>query len=159
MLGAQGLWTGRDLYRATPVVTRGLGFSGVIRRTAPFSRLLRHTRECGESVLTWILTGPISVASYDTQRGCGGLILTQILTDGDLRNDRTIGCRWSQIILYDWWYTWLLDHIHFVLSLDHSVVGNCATFGIYIATNRTTKWRSAATPLKVRLCNQSVSVA
>jgi hypothetical protein len=34
MLGAQGLWAGRDLYRATPAVTRGLGFSGLIRRTA-----------------------------------------------------------------------------------------------------------------------------
>ena len=27
MLGTQGLWAGRDLYRATPAVTRGLGFS------------------------------------------------------------------------------------------------------------------------------------
>jgi hypothetical protein len=35
MLGAQGLWEGRDLYLATPAVTRGLGFSGLIRRTAP----------------------------------------------------------------------------------------------------------------------------
>jgi hypothetical protein len=34
MLGAQGLWAGRDLYRATPAVTRDLGFSGLIRRTA-----------------------------------------------------------------------------------------------------------------------------
>jgi hypothetical protein len=42
MLGTQGLWAGRDLYRATPV-TRDLGFSGLIRRTAPFSCLLRHT--------------------------------------------------------------------------------------------------------------------
>jgi hypothetical protein len=42
VLGAQGLWTGRDLYRATPVVTRDLGFSGLIRRTTPFSRLLPH---------------------------------------------------------------------------------------------------------------------
>jgi hypothetical protein len=42
MLGAQGLWAGRDLYRATPAVTWGLGFSGLIRRTTPFSRLLRH---------------------------------------------------------------------------------------------------------------------
>jgi hypothetical protein len=42
MLGAQGLWAERDLYRATPVVTRGLSFSGLIRRTAPFSCLLRH---------------------------------------------------------------------------------------------------------------------
>jgi hypothetical protein len=57
MLGAQGLWAGRDLYCATPAVTRDLGFSGLIRRTAPFSRLLRHTRGCGGSILTRILTG------------------------------------------------------------------------------------------------------
>jgi hypothetical protein len=44
MLGAQGLWAGRDRYRSTPTVTRGLGFSGLIRRTAPLSRLLRHAR-------------------------------------------------------------------------------------------------------------------
>jgi hypothetical protein len=44
MLGAQGLWAGSDLYRATPTVTRDLGFSGLIRRIAPFSRLLRYTR-------------------------------------------------------------------------------------------------------------------
>jgi hypothetical protein len=57
MLGAQGLWAGRDLYCATPAVTRDLGFSGLIRRTAPFSSLLRHTRGCGGSILTRILTG------------------------------------------------------------------------------------------------------
>jgi hypothetical protein len=56
MLGAQGLWAGRGLYRATPAVTRDLGFSGLIRRTAPFSRLLRHTRGCGGSILARILT-------------------------------------------------------------------------------------------------------
>jgi hypothetical protein len=56
-IGAQGLWAGRDLYRATPAVTQDLGFSGLIRRTAPFSRLLRHTRGCGGSILTRILTG------------------------------------------------------------------------------------------------------
>jgi hypothetical protein len=60
MLGAQGLWTRRDLYRATPAVTRGLVFSGLIRRTAPFICLLRHTRGCGGSILTWILTGQLS---------------------------------------------------------------------------------------------------
>jgi hypothetical protein len=57
MLGAQGLRVGRDLYRATPAVTRGLGFSGLILTNAPFSRLLRHTRGCGESNPTWILSG------------------------------------------------------------------------------------------------------
>jgi hypothetical protein len=42
----------------TPAVTRGLGFSGLIRRTAQFSRLFRHTRGCGGSILTRILAGP-----------------------------------------------------------------------------------------------------
>jgi hypothetical protein len=57
MLGAQGLWAGRDLYRATPAMTPSLSFSGLIRRTAPFSRLLQHTRGCGGSILTPILMG------------------------------------------------------------------------------------------------------
>jgi hypothetical protein len=57
MLSAQGLWAGRDLFRVTPAVTRGLGFSGLIRRTAQFSRLLRHMRGCGGSILTRILMG------------------------------------------------------------------------------------------------------
>jgi hypothetical protein len=55
-IGAQGLWAGRDLYRATPAVTLGLGFSGLIRRTAPFNRLLRFARGCGGPILTWALT-------------------------------------------------------------------------------------------------------
>jgi hypothetical protein len=33
MLGAQGLWAGRDLYRATPTATRDLGLYGLIRKT------------------------------------------------------------------------------------------------------------------------------
>ena len=57
MLGTQGLWAGRDLYRATPAVTRCLGFSGLIRMTAPFSRLLRHARGCWGPILTRIPTG------------------------------------------------------------------------------------------------------
>jgi hypothetical protein len=40
MLGAQGLWAWRDLYRPTPIVTQDLGFSSLIRRIAPFSCLL-----------------------------------------------------------------------------------------------------------------------
>jgi hypothetical protein len=59
MLGAQGLWAGRDLYRATPAVTRDLGFPGLIRGTATFSRLLQHTRGYGGFILTRILTGEI----------------------------------------------------------------------------------------------------
>jgi hypothetical protein len=60
MLGAEGLWAGRDLYRATPAVSRGLGFSGLIRR----SRLLRHTSGCGWSILTRILTGLKCMENY-----------------------------------------------------------------------------------------------
>jgi hypothetical protein len=51
MLGAQGLSAGRDLYCATPAVTRDLGF---IRGTAPIGRLLRHIMGCGGSILTQI---------------------------------------------------------------------------------------------------------
>jgi hypothetical protein len=50
-------------------------FSGLIRRTAPFSRLLRHTRGCEGYILTWILTGPLLVASYDTQGNVDDLFL------------------------------------------------------------------------------------
>jgi hypothetical protein len=56
MLGAQGLWAGRDLYLVTPAVTRDLCFSRLIRRTAPFSRLLWLTG-CGGCILSQILTG------------------------------------------------------------------------------------------------------
>ena len=41
--------------RATPAATWSLGLSGLIRRSAPFNRLLRHTREYGGSILTRIL--------------------------------------------------------------------------------------------------------
>jgi hypothetical protein len=59
-----GLWAGRDLYRATPAVTRGLGFSCLIRRTATFSRLLRHTRGCDGSILTRILTSESFLSNW-----------------------------------------------------------------------------------------------
>jgi hypothetical protein len=67
MLGTRYLWAGRDIYCATPTVTQGLGFSGLIRKFAPFSRLLRHTTGCGGPILTLILRGPHSVAFYDTR--------------------------------------------------------------------------------------------
>jgi hypothetical protein len=38
-------------------VTRKISFSGLIQRNTPSSRLLRHTRGCGGSILTRILTG------------------------------------------------------------------------------------------------------
>jgi hypothetical protein len=55
MFGAQGLWAGRDLYRATPTVTRDFGFSGLIPNTTPFSRLLRHEWGRRGPILTRIL--------------------------------------------------------------------------------------------------------
>jgi hypothetical protein len=58
MLDTQGLRGGREgsLSCHTGCDT-GLGFSGLIRRTAQFSRLLGHTRGCGGPILTRILTG------------------------------------------------------------------------------------------------------
>jgi hypothetical protein len=53
IVGSQGLWEGTDLY---PALTRGLDFSGLIRMTAPFSCLLRHTMGWG-SILSRIITG------------------------------------------------------------------------------------------------------
>ena len=44
----------------------GLGMSGFIWRTAPFSRLLRHARECWGLILTWICTDSyISYTNYE----------------------------------------------------------------------------------------------
>jgi hypothetical protein len=61
LLGAQGLWAGKYLYRATPTVKRDLAFCGLIRRTAPFIRLLRHAWGCIWPFLTWVLTGHQSI--------------------------------------------------------------------------------------------------
>jgi hypothetical protein len=79
MLDAQGIWAERDLYRATPAVTRDLGFSGLIWRTAPFSRLLRHTRGVEIYFNPDPHGFPFSRLLRHT-RGCGGPILTRILT-------------------------------------------------------------------------------
>jgi hypothetical protein len=63
---------GRDLYRATPAVTRGLDFS----RFISFSHLLQHTRGYGgPSILTRILTGLHSVA-FTTRK----VMLTRAIT-------------------------------------------------------------------------------
>jgi hypothetical protein len=70
MLGAQGLWTGRDLYRATPTVTRGLGFSCLFRRTAPLSHsydtqgdaedLFLPGTSCVSSIQSLLMTSTVS---------------------------------------------------------------------------------------------------
>jgi hypothetical protein len=36
MFGAQGLWAGRDLYRATRTTPRNLGLYGLIRKTGTY---------------------------------------------------------------------------------------------------------------------------
>jgi hypothetical protein len=59
---------GRAVYRATPAVTRDLGFSRLIRRAAPFSRLLRLARGCGGPILTQILTGGLFVCLFVSSR-------------------------------------------------------------------------------------------
>jgi hypothetical protein len=69
MLSAQGLWAGRDLYHATPAVTQGLDFSVLIRRTAQFSRLLRHAWRRGGPILTWI--HPHGECVCDLLQKCG----------------------------------------------------------------------------------------
>jgi hypothetical protein len=73
MLGAQDLLAGRGLYCATPALTLDFGFSDLIQRTAQFRGLLRLTRVCGETILTRIITGSHSVASYNTQGGMENL--------------------------------------------------------------------------------------
>jgi hypothetical protein len=61
------------LYRATPAVTRGLGFSSLIIRTFSINCFLRLAKGCRGPILTWILTGSHSVASYDTRVDTEGL--------------------------------------------------------------------------------------
>ena len=39
-----GIWAGRDLYRAKPVMTRDLGLHGLIRKTGPFSCVFRQAK-------------------------------------------------------------------------------------------------------------------
>ena len=55
LLGAYGLWAGRDLYRAIPTMTQDIGFYGPISKGPPMlSGLLRWYRG---SFLTGIPTG------------------------------------------------------------------------------------------------------
>jgi hypothetical protein len=95
--------SGRDLYRATTDVIRGLQFSGFIRRTSLFSRLLRHTKGCGECILTTILTGSHSVASYDTQGDAEDLFFpgsSRVIFRGISHSYHTISG--SEKIAYAW---------------------------------------------------------
>jgi hypothetical protein len=145
-LGAQGLWVwaGMDLYRATPAVTQGLRFSGLIRKTAQFNRLVRLPRACG---------GPIHSNTdppgsplnrlLRLARVCSGPILTQILTGQESKINpseyyklvplsktpfahcqnvvRERSC-WKRIRL---WYKWQLEH-YSAISGEKGVM-----FGLY----------------------------
>jgi hypothetical protein len=93
MLGAQGFRAGRNLYRATPAVTRGLGFSSLIRRTTPFSHLLRHMRGCGVPILTRILMGhwPLESTVRIMQR------LQRLLATGEY-NRESRGCQDNKLL-------------------------------------------------------------
>jgi hypothetical protein len=64
------------LYRTTPAVKRGFVFFffGIIQRTTPFGRLMRHTSGCAGRILILIIMGPHLVASYDTQGGVDDLL-------------------------------------------------------------------------------------
>jgi hypothetical protein len=67
MLGALGLWAGRDLYGITPLQHKASVFPVSSKGPTPFSCLLRHIKGCWRPILTRILTGPHSVASYEAQ--------------------------------------------------------------------------------------------
>jgi hypothetical protein len=76
MLGTLGLWTGRDHYHTTLSVTRGRSFSGLIRRTFPFSLLLRNSRGCWGplrvpiQLLLTTLSRMLKTNSYPDPQGC-----------------------------------------------------------------------------------------
>jgi hypothetical protein len=80
MLGTQGLWAQRDHYCATPAVARGLGFPISSGKTAPFSRLLRH-RGMWRIYLNPDPHGSSFGRPLRHTGGCGGPILTQVLSD------------------------------------------------------------------------------
>jgi hypothetical protein len=113
ILGAQGHLAGRDLYRATPAVTRSLGFFAPIRRTAPFSRLLRPTRGYGGSILTRILTGPHWVAFYDMQGDAEDLILPGSSNKDHGGCDRSVEDAYSSTWPYVRFVLYVLDYDHF----------------------------------------------
>jgi hypothetical protein len=82
-------------------------FFGLIRRTAQFSRLLRHTRGCGGSILTRILTGPHSVASYDMQRSAEDLFLPKFSTLNSIEDHTTRSFDWRYHTYNHLWIRWM----------------------------------------------------
>jgi hypothetical protein len=107
MFGAQGLWAGRDLYRATPAVTRDIGFSGLIRRTAPFSRLLRLARVCGESTLALIHTDNVDIVKIHSL-----LLFMIIIREEEEEKKNTSKQSWGLYILSN-------NHLKCIRYLKH----------------------------------------
>jgi hypothetical protein len=68
MFGAQGLWAGREFYRAISAATQGLGFSGLMRRTARVSCLSTTHKGVCRIILTRMFAGPHS-SPLATHRG------------------------------------------------------------------------------------------
>ena len=58
LLGAYGLWSWRDLYRAIPAMTLDLESHGLIRKTANFSRLYNKQ---GTQLTTYFNPDPLGI--------------------------------------------------------------------------------------------------
>jgi hypothetical protein len=118
MLGAQGLWAGRDLSRATPTVTRGLGFSGLIRRTAPFTRLLRHAHSNldphEQSVTWWQL--------HDIHSGGNSFLNKFRVSDSTSWDANLVARFYAPAIKWPGAYSVTLRH-SVILSFRHSING------------------------------------
>jgi hypothetical protein len=84
---------------ATPAVTWDLGFSDFIRRTFPFSRLLRHTWWCGVSILTRILMG----VQYRTQSSANSWVVDSTASGHGLFSSSPQRPPWL-----DWLIDWLI---------------------------------------------------
>jgi hypothetical protein len=132
MLGAQGLWARRDLYRATPTVTRDLDFSGLIRRTAPGPILTRIlTASLEELVL--IVTGTITNVpqTFPHFKWCYRL---------HYRKDRydTTGMTWPLVI---WTIKWkclrmLIGIFHTPIYIDLHITHLCCKYQLIWCFNK-----------------------
>ena len=64
MLVTQGLWAGRDLYRATPAVIRGLGFSGLIETRISVYLMDAPLIASNNWITSWIICTKPSLKDY-----------------------------------------------------------------------------------------------
>jgi hypothetical protein len=61
------------IFNVPHLLWHGTSIFPVSSDKSQFSHFLRHTWRYGISILTWIITGPHSVASYDMQGGAKDL--------------------------------------------------------------------------------------